>query len=445
MSAERPRRGSPTLRPRDGFRQRLNSYLLAIGDEIVSGATVDTNSATLARLLAEAGAEVRGIAAVPDDAALIEAALRRALDEAELVVTTGGLGPTADDLTTACVARVSGAPQQLDEEALAAIAARFADAGREMTPNNRRQAMLPRGCTVLPNPGGTAPGFICRVSHGAGARFIASLPGVPDEMERMAAAELAPWVASRQAGRRFATRVFTATGLSESKLDALLEGLLPEGGGRLAFRAAFPRIQARVTLAGSAGDPLEERLDALEQEVRRRLGRHLLAAGDVGMEEVVSRLLGEGGHTLALAESCTGGLIGHRLTEVAGASRFLGLGVVSYADRSKRQLLGVREATLAAHGAVSEETAREMAEGVRRRGEATLGLAVTGIAGPAGGSPAKPVGTVCIALAWSGGGWSRLYQLGEARGRSWIKMLSSELALDAVRRWVLGELEGEEA
>jgi nicotinamide-nucleotide amidase len=422
----------------------LNSYLLAIGDEIVTGATVDTNSSYLAGRLVEAGAEVRGISAVPDDVAAISAALGRALDAAELVVTTGGLGPTADDLTTEAVAAVAGVERTLHEPSLAAITERFAAAGREMTPNNRRQAMLPRGCTVLPNAHGTAPGFVCSVERPGGARFVASLPGVPSEMEHMAEEALLPWLAARGRERSVATRVFTTFGLSESKLDALLDQLLPPGEGRLAFRAAFPRIQARVTLAGAGDGPLAARLDELEAEVRRRLGAHLLAAEDVGMEEVVARLLLEAGHTLALAESCTGGLIGHRLTEVPGASSFLAGGVVAYADSAKRELLGVGADTLRAHGAVSEETAREMAEGARTRTGTTLGLSVTGIAGPGGGSAAKPVGTVCIAVAWEGDAWSRRYQLGAHRGRGWIKVMSSELALDAVRRRLLGTLERED-
>lgn len=415
----------------------MRASLLSIGDEIVAGLTLDTNSAFLSEALRAVGVEVVGGLSVPDDEAAIARALERALEDADLAVCTGGLGPTADDLTTACVARLAGRDLRLDEPSLRRVEERFRDRGLEMPANNRKQALFPGGSLVLPNPLGTAPGFVCPVERGGRARHVACLPGVPREMRRIVEESLLPWVRDRQPGRRFASRVFSTFGLSESALDELLAGAISTEEARLSFRAAFPRLQARVAVSGAPGDDLEARLDALEARVRERLGHHVYAVGDEGMEETVGRMLREGGETLAVAESCTGGLIGSRLTDVAGSSAYFLLGVVAYSNAAKESLLGVRPETLARHGAVSTETAEEMAEGIRRRAGADLGLATTGIAGPGGGSAEKPVGTVCIGLAWEGGAWSKRYQLGE-RERGWIKQMTAQLALDRLRRHLLG-------
>jgi nicotinamide-nucleotide amidase len=416
----------------------VKAALLAIGDEIVAGLTTDTNSGFLAEQLRSVGVEpVAGFAA-PDDEAAIMRAFERALAEADVAVSTGGLGPTADDLTTASVARLAGRTLRLDEPSLAAIEERFRGRGTPMPENNRKQALLPEGSTVVPNPLGTAPGFIVPVGRGGAIRHVVCLPGVPREMRRMAVETVLPWLEGLSPGRRFASRTFSTFGLAESRLDELLAGVVEPGEARLAFRAAFPRIQARLTVSGKPDEDLEGRLDVLEARVRERLGTHLYAIGDEGMEETVGRLLQERGLTLAVAESCTGGLIGDRLTDVPGSSAYFLLGVVSYSDEAKERMLGVRPETLRGHGAVSTETAEEMAAGVRRISGASLGLATTGIAGPDGGTPDKPVGTVCVALAWEGGAWSRRYQLGE-RSRDWVKGMTAQVALDRVRRWLLGD------
>jgi nicotinamide-nucleotide amidase len=420
----------------------LNAAILAIGDEIVGGITVDTNSSFLSERLRAIGVEPVGILAAPDDETAIVRTFERALEDAEVVISTGGLGPTADDLTTTCVARLAGRPLQLHEPSLRAIEERFRAVGREMSPNNRRQAMLPEGCTVVPNPNGTAPGFICPVERGGVLRHVISLPGVPRETHVMVDETVIPWLEARSADRRFASRVYSTFGLPESQLDEMLAGVVANGEARLAFRAAFPRIQARVTVSGPPDADLEARLDELDRRVRERLGTHLYAVGDEGMEETVGRLLAERGLTLAVAESCTGGLIGHRLTDIAGSSSYFQLGVVTYSNEAKQSLLGVRAETLAEHGAVSLQTAEEMAAGARRLGGSDLGLATTGIAGPGGGTPGKPVGTVCIGLAWEGGAWSHRYQLGD-RSREWVKGMTAQVALDRLRRWLLDEGRGD--
>jgi nicotinamide-nucleotide amidase len=412
--------------------------IVAIGDEILAGLTADTNTGIIAEKLRAVGAEAVSLHGAPDDEAAIALAFERALEDAEVAVSTGGLGPTADDLTTAAVARLTGVPLALHEPSLRAIEERFRDLGRPMSENNRKQAMLPEGSEEIANPTGTAPGFRCGVQRRGRQCWIVSLPGVPSEMLRMLDESVLPWLAERGDGVRFASRVFSTFGLTESALDESLAGLIPPGEGRLAFRAAFPRIQARVTVSGPTDSDLDARLDALEREARRRLADNLYAIGDMGMEEVVGSLLTERQLTLGVAESCTGGLIGHRLTEVAGSSSYLRLGVVAYANESKRALLGVQEATLAQHGAVSIQVAEQMAEGVRLLAGADLGIATTGIAGPGGGTEDKPVGTVCIGLAWSDGVWSRRYQLG-ARSRGWVKGMTAQLALDRLRRWLIRE------
>jgi nicotinamide-nucleotide amidase len=420
----------------------MKAAFLAIGDEIVGGLTTDTNSGWIAGELRAVGVEPVGgfsVADTPDD---IARALERALADADLVVTTGGLGPTADDLTTEVVARVAGRDLTLDEASLGAIEERFRRRGVEMTPNNRKQALFPGGATIIPNPNGTAPGFVVEVERGGGERWIACFPGVPRETRAMVRDWLVPWVAAKQPDTRFASRTFSTFGLTESRLDEALAGVVDPAEARLAFRAAFPRIQARLTVQGAPADDLDARLDALEARVRERLGHHLYATGDEGLEETVGRMLRERGLTLAVAESCTGGRIGDWITNVPGSSEYFLLGVASYSNEAKQHVLGVSPDTLATHGAVSTQTAKEMARGIRRVSGAAVGLSTTGIAGPGGGSAEKPVGTVCVGIAWENGVWSRRFDLGD-RGREWIKGTTALIALDRVRRWMLGALDDE--
>jgi nicotinamide-nucleotide amidase len=422
----------------------MKAAFLAIGDEIVGGLTTDTNSGFIAGVLRDVGVEPVAGFSVPDDEDAIARTLERAMEEAELVVCTGGLGPTADDLTTAVVARVAGHELRLDEPSLEAIRERFRSRGLEMTENNRKQALFPANATVIPNPNGTAPGFVCPITRGGRERWVACFPGVPRETRAMVRDWLVPWVAERQPGTRFASRTYSTFGLSESRLDELLAGVVAADEARLAFRAAFPRIQARLTVSGGAGDDLEARLDEIDRRVRERLGHHLYATADQGLEEVVGALLRERKLTLAVAESCTGGRIGDWITNVPGSSEYFLLGVATYSNEAKHEVLGVRPHTLATYGAVSTQSAEEMAMGARRHAGADLGLSTTGIAGPGGGTADKPVGTVCIGLAWEGGTWSRRYDLGD-RGRDFIKGITAMTALDRLRRWLLGEMEDDRA
>lgn len=410
--------------------------LLAIGDELVSGRTLDTNSGFLAQAFRAAGIEIAGFLTIADDEAAILQAFQRALADATLVVSSGGLGPTADDLTTACVAKLTGRPLELDEASLSAIEERFRARGVDMPPNNQKQAYFPRGSTVLPNPEGTAPGFVCPVQGPRGESHIACLPGVPREMRRIAEESLVTWAAGAGGGVHLVSRVFSTVGLSESKLDELLAGVLNPSRGRLSFRAAFPRLQVRVSVAAPSPIEGEAELDNMESAIRERLGDHIYATGDVGLEDVVGQLLSERGLTLCVAESCTGGLIGHRITDVPGSSAYFTGGIVAYSNELKQKLLDVQLPTLEEHGAVSEAVVAEMARGARKRLSADIAVATSGIAGPTGGSPEKPVGTVCIGIDWAGGEWARTYSFG-TRSRSWIKEMTAQTALDRLRRHLL--------
>jgi nicotinamide-nucleotide amidase len=414
----------------------MRASILAIGDEIVAGLTTDTNSAFLAQVLRASGVEVVGFLAVADDVDAIRRALLRATDDAGFVVSTGGLGPTADDLTTSAVAGFVGTGLDLHEPSLRIIEERFRAMGVRMPPNNRKQAMLPSGSEPIPNRLGTAPGFAISTDRNGRSCHIICLPGVPREMKRMTEETVIPWIVRRAGKQHIGSRVFSTVGLTESALDDMLSGVVGDKEARLSFRAAFPRLQTRISIVGKSAEEVESRLEALDARIRDRLGDHVYAIGDEGLEETVGKLLLEKGSTLAVAESCTGGLIGHRITEVAGSSAYFSLGIVAYSNEMKTALLEVSPRTLEASGAVSEATVREMARGVRKASGAAIGLATSGIAGPSGGSDGKPVGTVCIGLAWETGEWSGTFQLGQ-RTREWIKEMTAQMGLDAVRRYLL--------
>ena len=410
--------------------------LLSTGDELVTGRTVDTNANFITDKLAAIGLDIVAIFVVGDYPERIRWAWEQAMEQADVVLSTGGLGPTADDLTTETVAALTGRPLHLDEEIAARIRGMFAAMGRKMPENNLKQAHFPEGATVITNALGTAPGFRLAVERGGQMRHLVVLPGVPREMKPMLEQHVVPWLqAEYGTGEVFVSRVFQTFGLSESALDEMVAGCIGADEARIAFRAAFPQISVRLTVQDEPARAAP-RLDALAARLRAALGGFVYGEGDTDMETVVGGLLAQRGATLALAESCTGGLVCNRITDVPGSSAYLLGGVVAYSNAAKVAQLGVSEETLAAHGAVSEATAEEMARGARRIFGSDLGLAITGIAGPDGGTKDKPVGTVCIALATEAGVISRRHQL---RGtREWVKVLSSQLALDWIRRHLLG-------
>jgi nicotinamide-nucleotide amidase len=410
----------------------LRAAILSTGDELTTGRIVDTNSSWIADKLFEIGIDLVGVLTVGDHRDRLVWAWRRGLELADVVISTGGIGPTADDLTSEVVAEVLGVPLVEDADSAARIRKMFEALGREMPLNNLKQALMPRGATIIPNAFGTAPGY--RVARGE--KHLVVLPGVPREMKPMMEETILPWLTGLRGGDEvYVARTFQTFGLTESGLDEMVAGAVDPAEGRVSFRASFPEVSVRVVVHGKPAET-EARLATLAARLRERIGPFVYGEGKTTMEEVVGGLLRERGLSIALAESCTGGLVTHRLTNVPGSSAYvLGAGV-TYADTAKRALLGVRAETLQAHGAVSEETAAEMAEGARRSFGANLGLAVTGIAGPDGGTPDKPVGTVCFGLASGSGVVTRRYQLWGTR--DWVKLLASQVALDWIRRHALG-------
>jgi len=410
--------------------------ILSTGDELVTGRTVDTNANFIAEKLVAAGLDVVTVIVVGDYPDRIEWAWNQAMEHADLVVSTGGLGPTADDRSTETVAAATGRPLVFDEAIADRIRQMFAAMGRTMPENNLKQAHFPAGAIVIPNSRGTAPGFRLEIERHGATRHLVVLPGVPREMKPMLDEHVLPWLASMHgADEIYLSRVFQTFGLSESALDEMVAACIEESEARIAFRAAFPQISVRLTVHDSA-ERAPARLQALADRLHAALGVYIYGEGDTNMETEVGRMLVAAGKTVALAESCTGGMISSRMTDVPGSSAYFVGGVVAYSNAIKEAQLGVAAATLATHGAVSEQTAAEMATGVRRLSGADIGVAVTGIAGPEGGSAEKPVGTVCIGMATAADVISRRYQFWG--NRDWVKILSSQVALDWVRRYLLG-------
>lgn len=374
--------------------------IVTIGDELLLGETVDDNSAWLGRRLAGAGFRVIRRATVGDDGAAIRDAVRRGLDRAGTVLCTGGLGPTRDDVTKPAVAALFGRELRFDDAVLDDIRRRFDARGWKISEASRSQAEVPAGAVVFPNRHGTAPGLALEDDAG---RIAVLLPGVPREMRALVDAHVLPFLVERRPrrARPVRHRVLRTTGIAESRLAARLDDLLPALAPlTVAFLPSLAGVDLRVTSWGELdADDVAARLDDAEAKLRGRVGRFVYGRDGEELVDAVAGALTARSLTLAVAESCTGGLIGERLTERPGASRFLAGGVVAYADDAKRRLLGVDEATLRRHGAVSRETAAEMLDGARSAFDADAAVAVTGIAGPGGGSPDKPVGTVCYGAA----------------------------------------------
>ncbi len=372
----------------------LSVEILATGDELLTGQCVDTNSVWLMDRLWDLGLMVRRKTLVGDDRADLVAAIQETTGRADVVVMSGGMGPTEDDLTSESVAAVLGVPLELHQPSLEAIRERFRRFGRAFTPNNEKQALFPRGAEVIPNRYGTAPGFAVRV----GRAELACFPGVPSELRGLAQDWLLPRIAARL-GDVPAAGMVKLFGVPESHADHAMRPIMDDpafAGVRFGYRAHWPEVHVKWAVPPPDAAGREERIRA---RVLAIFGDQVFCEGKGELPELVVKRLADRGERVALAESCTGGLLAQLLTEVPGASAVLDVGVVAYANAIKEQVLGVGGDQLAAHGAVSEPVARAMAEGARRLGRATWGLGITGIAGPTGGTPEKPVGTVHLALA----------------------------------------------
>jgi nicotinamide-nucleotide amidase len=419
----------------------LDAETIAIGTELLIGGRSDSNSLFLADELGRLGIAVRFKSVVGDERQDIVTAIHTAVKRVQVIVMTGGLGPTVDDCTREAVAHATGHRLGRRKDALEGMTARLAQWGRIPNRAQLRQAMIPSGATILKNPIGSAPGF-CLAWKKA---LIVSLPGVPREMEEMMWQEVVPLLraASESSGRPqrapIVRQVFHTFGLVESDVDAKLKGLIPNGAPvNLGLLASPMGVLVSLTTKGnqSASEKNRDLLQKLAQDVRSRLGNWLFAEGRETMEEVVGRELTKRRLMLAVAESCTGGLIGHRLTQVAGSSAYMDRGAVCYSNRAKTEMLGVPTELIVRLGAVSKEVAEAMACGIRERANVSVGLSITGIAGPGGGTETKPVGLVYIGLDdGSGQPIAREFQF--HGDRNVIKQRSSQAALDLLRRWLI--------
>ncbi|MFZ5861644.1 MAG: competence/damage-inducible protein A [Nitrospirota bacterium] len=404
----------------------MKAALIAVGTELLWGDRVETNTVTLSDALGARGVEVAAKTVVGDDEESLARAVSDAMARAPLVILTGGLGITHDDITTRTIARVAKRRLVLRDDVLADIREAYRRRGREAPPASERQALLPVGAEALPNPVGIAPGI--RLSEG-GAHVVA-LPGVPAEMRAMFDASVAPWLAELGAGDPIPRRTVHLFGLGELEVDRRLSDLFREAACETGILASPKGVEVR--LRARTTDRGVEELDRVVAEITRRLGDAVYGHDGVAMESVVGDLLRAKGWTLAVAESCTGGLVGHRLTDVSGSSRYFMGGWVTYANETKTQWLGVDRAQLAAHGAVSEPVAAMMAEGARRAAGSDVALALTGIAGPEGGSPEKPVGTLVVGLATARGTETTRWRFSGTRADT--KLAFSQFGLNAVRR-----------
>ena len=400
---------------------------LSIGDELLSGEVVDTNACRIAARLYDLGARVSRHLTVPDDEEAIVAALTELARASDAVIVTGGLGPTPDDLTARAAARAAGSVLELSDAALAHLARFEERISGGLHPANRRQALIPKDAPLIDNPLGTACGFIVKL---AGAELF-FLPGVPYEMERMLEETVLPALRPRVSApwQRVTLKLF---GVSEAAAAALLQGAIPEGSEvELAYCVKFPEIHLILRApAGAAGE-----LQAAAAAARERLGEFVFAEDGETMDETVAALFRKSGLTLALAESCTGGMVAARITAQAGSSSYFLEGNVTYSNEAKTRLLQVPADLIAAHGAVSAEVACAMATGARRAAGSDLALSVTGIAGPDGGSPDKPVGTVFIAVADASSCQVERYNF--QGDRAGVRSITCFTALDLLRKYLL--------
>ena len=407
--------------------------VVTIGTELLLGLTPDTNAAELGRALAAAGIEVVRHSTVGDRPEAIRAAVAEALDRTGFVITTGGLGPTRDDITKRVVAELCEKPLRLNEEVLRSLEDRFRRLGRPMAASNRTQAEVPEGATVLPNPRGTAPGLWVEER----GRVVVMLPGVPSEMRGLLTEEVLPRLAARASGMVVRSRTLRTTGIAESALaervGAIEDDIAPL---TLAYLPSVEGVDLRVTAWTIPEAEAERRLAATVAMLRERAAEHCYGEDGTDLASVVLEQLRSRKTRLAVAESCTGGLLGGRITAIPGSSEVFAGGIVAYDDAVKRGMLDVSAALLKAHGAVSEAVVRAMVAGALRRFGVAAGLAVTGIAGPSGGTPEKPVGTVWLAAAF--GQETRALKRIFPGDRAEIRARAAQAALDLLRR-LIGE------
>ncbi len=410
----------------------MNACIVAVGSEMLTPFRVDTNSLAITERLNAIGFDIRLKAVVGDDVEELAAVVDGALQWADTIVITGGLGPTEDDITRQAIARVLDVPLDEDPEVVATIRERFARRGLQMPDINRRQALVPRGAVRLDNANGTAPGIWIE----RGRTALVLLPGPPREMKPMLDAVIRERLAPRSGEMALFRRVLRITGRSESDVDAHAAPVYGPWTARpvpisTTILAVSGQIELHLTVRARSRPDGDRMLDTAVAELVGVLGDAVYSTDGRSLEEILGDLLRERRATISLAESCTGGLAASRLTDVPGSSDYVERAAVCYSNRSKIEMLGVPEALIDEHGAVSDPVARAMAEGIRARAGTTIGVGITGIAGPGGGTPAKPVGTVAIAVATADRTDARVFQF--VGGRDLVKFQSATAALNMVR------------
>ena len=414
----------------------MNVEIVNTGSELMLGRVLNTHQQWLCRRLADLGHVVTLQVAVADDGRDIQQAVREALGRADLVITTGGLGPTSDDITRELIAELLGRKLAQNREVLAHIEGFFAARGRPRPAKTEVETLVPEGALVFLNPTGTAPGLALRTDASRPGQWLVMLPGPPRELRPMFDSAVAPLIRREFAKEIFVCRTLRSTGVGEARVQELIEAevaaLVQQGLG-IGYCARPGAVDVRLTAGGERAEQLVSDGAAVVKSI---LGGQIYGADDEELENVVVRLLTEQKKSLALAESCTGGNIAHRVTNVPGASAVFWGGAVSYANAAKETLLGVRAETLREHGAVSEAVARELAAGIRERSGADFALAVTGIAGPDGGTPEKPGGTVFLALAAADG--MEVERRLNPWDRTTFKEVTATQALEKLRRRLAG-------
>lgn len=411
--------------------------MLCTGDELLSGLTADTNSSFFAERVFELGQKLERIQIVGDRRESIVAALRELSRRADVALVSGGLGPTLDDLTAECAAEAAGVPLLEDPQVLAGLRARFEKRGLRFTPNNARQARFPAGSVVIPNPVGTAPMFVQTL----GACTCFYVPGVPREFKALVESEVLPRIRERlsqEVGRVFrVARLLKTVGLPESHLDALMASLVPvHPDVEWAFRTQAPENHVKLTARGPTQEAARKALAPAEEAASSLLGPFLFGKDSDSLAGVVVRELGQRGETVAVAESCTGGLLSGELTSVPGASHCFVGAKVPYVERLKVAWAAVGRTLLEEKGAVSGEVASALAAGVRTDAPADWGVGITGFAGPSGGTPEDPVGTVYCAVSRARGTFVRRFRFGDDRER--VRRFAVAMGLDMLRRLLLG-------
>ncbi len=411
----------------------MNSAIITIGDELLIGQIINTNQAYIAEQLNFVGVSVERMLTIGDDMNAILQAFHESWSSYQVVIVTGGLGPTHDDITKKAVCEFFNTGLISRQDLRESIQTLLSKRGTRWGPTAEEQTMFPEKANVIPNPVGTAAGIL----FDENGKYFMVLPGVPYEMKEMVDRTIVPFLKSKVTGSIIRHLTLRTTGATESMLAAQLGDVnLFLEGTRLAYLPSPTGVRLRISLDDTNAGAADHRMQTVEAKIRAKVGQYVYGTGEEELADVLGGFLAERKLTIAIAESCTGGLIADKITDVSGSSRYLERALVTYSNRSKTELLGVPEDLLARVGAVSQEVAEAMAVGVRQRSGTDIGLSTTGIAGPAGGSVEKPVGLVWIGYSDASGTFARLYRFGEGRRR--VKERAAQAAMELVRRKVLG-------